>query len=141
MSWESKARYLEELRTKGNNDYDKVVEEIENRIVEELCQENGWNFPSGNADCGDYDIAVREVKWFLARKINDLSLSDLIKKYLAGELVERDILISWMYQEASRHKGTVLGDAFERVVLHYMAHKDIRNDVEVDNVKKNKKGG
>ncbi|KKN72647.1 hypothetical protein LCGC14_0408890 [marine sediment metagenome] len=40
-------------------------EEKENKLVEMLCARNGWDFPSGNADCEDYDTAVRDVKWFI----------------------------------------------------------------------------
>ena len=42
-----------------------TLEDIENKLVEMLCQRNGWNFPSGNASCEDYDMAVGEVKWFI----------------------------------------------------------------------------
>ena len=81
MSWESKARYLEELRTKGNNDYDKVVEDMKNieRCIKAII-DNAivWQISS--------DVAVKRIK---NMKLNDLSLSDLIKKYLKGELVER----------------------------------------------------
>ena len=43
------------------------IEEVERQLVERLCERNGWDFPSGNADCADYDNAVSEVKWFLAQ--------------------------------------------------------------------------
>ena len=38
-------------------------EEIENQLVEDWCQKNGWEV-GGNED---YDIAVSDVKWFLAK--------------------------------------------------------------------------
>jgi hypothetical protein len=43
-------------------------EKFENKLVELLCQRNGWETPNPNdkhTDFMDYDIAVKDVKWFL----------------------------------------------------------------------------
>ena len=84
MSWESKARYLEELRTKGNNDYDKVVEEIAN-----ILYKGDTDFDREGGFTPEWDYALEQTDTVLSKvKINNIPLSELIKKYLAGELVE-----------------------------------------------------
>ena len=46
---------------------DKEAREgLEATLVERYMQRNGWEFPSGNMDCEDYDAAVKDVKWFMS---------------------------------------------------------------------------
>ncbi len=46
--------------------YEETLEGLEATLVERYMQRNGWEFPSGNMGCEDYDAAVEDVKWFLS---------------------------------------------------------------------------
>ena len=46
-------------------------QELERTLVHRLIDRNGWEFPVGDMDSGDYDIAVEDVKWFLS-ELKDL---------------------------------------------------------------------
>lgn len=45
--------------------------ELEMTLVHRLMDRNGWEFPVGNMDCEEYDMAVRDIKWFLS-ELKDL---------------------------------------------------------------------
>ncbi len=45
-------------------------EDFEMTLVHRLMERNGWDFPSGNDDCGDYDVAVKDVKWFIGQLLD-----------------------------------------------------------------------
>ncbi len=49
-------------------------EDFEMTLVHRLMERNGWDFPSGSEDCGDYNTAVGEVKWFI-KQLLDLAKS------------------------------------------------------------------
>ena len=48
--------------------------DLEMTLVHRLMERNGWDFPSGNDDRGDYNTAVRDVKWFVEQLL-DLAAS------------------------------------------------------------------
>ena len=45
-------------------------EDLEMTLVQRLMDRNGWDFPTGSDDCGDYDTAVRDVKWFIEQLLD-----------------------------------------------------------------------
>ncbi len=61
----------------------------------------------------DYKAAAREI----------LALSPV------PELTRNDV-IQWMEIERKRHTGTILEDAFDRVLHHFLMHKDIRIEIK-----------
>lgn len=60
-------------------------EELENTLVEALCKRNNWEV----GDNEDYDIAVRDVKWFLSaakpaiEKQERIRLCDEVERYFS----------------------------------------------------------
>lgn len=42
-------------------------EELEEQLVKDYMERNGWDFPTDKSDCDDYDIAVKDVKWFMGK--------------------------------------------------------------------------
>ena len=45
-------------------------EELEMTLIHRIMDENGWDFPAGNDDTGEYDMAVVEVKWYINQLID-----------------------------------------------------------------------
>ena len=41
--------------------------ELEMTLIQRLMDKNGWSFPLGDEDTDEYDIAVEEVKWYIAQ--------------------------------------------------------------------------
>ena len=62
-------------------------QELEMTLVHRYMERNGWDFPFGNKDCEEYDMAVSDVKWFL------FELEELSKEYIkAGPHRSRGLL-------------------------------------------------
>lgn len=96
-------------------------EEIENQLVEMLCQRNGWDIPSPNdprADYGDYDIAVEDVKWFI-ENYNQLAQHAKDEAEIADLKIENQMMSEECFGRVEEAEARVRKGVVDWFYKHY----------------------